>query len=349
MTLALCSMSHSPLLELSQPPAELAADVETAFAAARKFIAEYDPELVVVFGPDHYNGFFYELMPQFCIGLAATSIGDFGSTPGPLDVPRDIAEGLAQAALDGGVDLAVSLRMEVDHGMVQPLEILFGGLDTVPTVPFFINSVAPPFTPVHRVRALGEAVGRYLSGLDKRVLLIGSGGLSHEPPVPTLETAPPHVVEGLIAGRHPSDGGDREAAGQRPGRREAVRRGGGQPQGAEPRLGQHLPRPAGRERPGRDRRVHQRVDQGARRPVRAGDPELDRRLRRAVHRRPVRHHLPLLPAHPGVHRRLQRHHRPPTERRLRVSEPSAQPARSGPARSRVTRSSTRRSRCIAER
>src|SRR3954467_8712425 len=205
MTLALCSMSHTPLLELSQPPAELAADVEAAFEAARKFVTGYDPELVVVFGPDHYNGFFYELMPQFCVGLAATSIGDFGSMPGPLAVPRDIAEGLAQAALDGGVDLAVSLRMEVDHGMVQPLEILFGGLETVPTVPFFLNSVAPPFTPVHRVRALGEALGRYLSALDKRVLLIGSGGLSHEPPVPTLETAPPHVVEGLIAGRNPSE------------------------------------------------------------------------------------------------------------------------------------------------
>ena len=93
MTLALVAMSHSPLLELSQPPAELAADVETAFAAARQFVADYDPELVVVFGPDHYNGFFYELMPQFCVGLAATSIGDFGSTPGPLDVPRDIAAG----------------------------------------------------------------------------------------------------------------------------------------------------------------------------------------------------------------------------------------------------------------
>ena len=102
------------------------------------------------------------------------------------------------------MDLAVSLRMEVDHGMVQPLEILFGGLTAVPVVPFFINSVAPPFTPVNRVRALGEALGRYLSGLDKRVLLIGSGGLSHEPPVPTLETAPAHVVEGLIAGRHPT-------------------------------------------------------------------------------------------------------------------------------------------------
>ena len=70
---------------------------------------------------------------------------------------------------------------------------------------FFINSVAPPFTPIARVRGLGEAVGTYLAGLDKRVLLIGSGGLSHEPPVPTLETAPAHVVEGLIAGRHPTE------------------------------------------------------------------------------------------------------------------------------------------------
>ena len=316
MTLALVLMSHSPLLELSQPPAELAADVETAFAAARKFIAEYDPELVVVFGPDHYNGFFYELMPQFCIGLAATSIGDFGSTPGPLDVPRDIAEGLAQAALDSGVDLAVSLRMEVDHGMVQPLEILFGGLTAVPVVPFFINSVAPPFTPVHRVRALGEALGRYLSGLDKRVLLIGSGGLSHEPPVPTLETAPRACRRRTDRRPAPHRGGDRETAGQRHRRREAVRRRRGQPQGAEPGLGQHLPGPAGRERPGRHRRVHQRLDQGTGRAVRAGDPQLDRRLRRAVHRRPVRHHLPVLPAHPGIHRRVQRHHRTPTRHRL---------------------------------
>jgi 2,3-dihydroxyphenylpropionate 1,2-dioxygenase len=204
MSLALCCMSHSPLLELSQPAPELAADVDAAFAAARTFVADYDPEIVVVFAPDHYNGFFYELMPQFCVGLDATSIGDFGTAAGPLDVPRQIAEGSARAALDAGVDLAVSLRMEVDHGAVQPLEILLGDRRARPVVPFFVNSVAPPYAPVARVRALGAAVGRYLAGLDKRVLLLGSGGLSHEPPVPTLDTAPPEVAEGLIAGRHPT-------------------------------------------------------------------------------------------------------------------------------------------------
>jgi 2,3-dihydroxyphenylpropionate 1,2-dioxygenase len=133
MTLALCCLSHSPLLELSQPSPELAADVGGAFAAAREFVTEYDPDLVVVFAPDHYNGFFYELMPPYCVGLEATSIGDYGSEAGPLDVPRDIAHGCAQAALDAGVDLAVSLRMEVDHGAVQPLELLVGGLRESPS------------------------------------------------------------------------------------------------------------------------------------------------------------------------------------------------------------------------
>ena len=143
-------------------------------------------------------------MPPFCVGLAATAIGDYGSQAGPLDVPGDIARNCAQAALDDGVDLAVSLRMEIDHGAVQPLEILLGGIRQRPVVPFFINSVAPPFGPVSRIRKLGAAIGRYLVTLDRRVLLIGSGGLSHEPPVPTLDTAPPEVVEGLIAGRHPT-------------------------------------------------------------------------------------------------------------------------------------------------
>ena len=204
MTLAVCCMSHTPLLDLTDPGPELTADVKSAFATAREFVRGYDPDLLVVFAPDHYNGFFYELMPPFCVGLEATSIGDYGSEAGPLDVPRDIAQGCAEAALDAEVDLAVSLRMEIDHGAVQPLEILFGGIRNRPVVPFFVNSVAPPFAPINRVRKLGRAIGGYLASLDRRVLLIGSGGLSHEPPVPTLDTAPPHVVEGLIAGRHPT-------------------------------------------------------------------------------------------------------------------------------------------------
>lgn len=200
MSVALVAMSHSPLLGKVELPSGVAAEVDGAFAAARAFVEDFAPDVVISLSPDHYNGFFYRLMPPFCLGTAAVSIGDYGTTPGPLDVPEGLPAQLAQAVLDDGVDLAVSMDMKVDHGTAQPLELLFGGIDRCPVVPLFVNSVAPPFAPMSRVRALGEAVGRFIAVQGQRVLLLSSGGLSHDPPVPRLTTATPAQVD-LLMGR----------------------------------------------------------------------------------------------------------------------------------------------------
>lgn len=189
MTLSLLAMSHSPLLDHATLDQETADELDSAFDTARAFVQEIDPELIVNLAPDHYNGFFYDVMPPFCIGLAATSVGDYGSQAGRLDVPQDLARSVAEAVLDSEIDIAVSMDMEVDHGAVQPMEILYGDIRAKPLVPVFINSVAPPFTPLTRVRRLGEAIGRHLATLDERVLIIASGGLSHDPPVPDLDSA----------------------------------------------------------------------------------------------------------------------------------------------------------------
>ncbi|WP_183094553.1 3-carboxyethylcatechol 2,3-dioxygenase [Nocardioides stalactiti] len=189
MTLALLAMSHSPLLEFADLDADVTAELDQTFAAAKDFVHDYDPDIVVNLAPDHYNGFFYNLMPAFCVGYAATSIGDYGSQAGRLDVPESKARSLAEAVIGEGIDLAVSLEMEVDHGTVQPIEIVYGDITAKPFIPIFVNSVAPPFTPVKRVRQLGEALGRHLAAWDEKVLLISSGGLSHDPPVPRLATA----------------------------------------------------------------------------------------------------------------------------------------------------------------
>jgi 2,3-dihydroxyphenylpropionate 1,2-dioxygenase len=194
-------MSHSPLLNLPGPAQDLLDDIDGALAQAREFVEGFDPELVVIFAPDHYNGFFYKLMPPFCIGTEAQGVGDYGTHEGPLDVPEATAVACAKAVLSAGVDIAISANMDVDHGTVQPLEKLFGRATARPVVPIFINSVATPLGPLHRCRTLGTAVGSYLTTLNKRVLVMGSGGLSHDPPVPTLATATPAVVERIVHGR----------------------------------------------------------------------------------------------------------------------------------------------------
>jgi 2,3-dihydroxyphenylpropionate 1,2-dioxygenase len=194
-------MSHSPLLNLPGPAQDLLDDIDGALTQAREFVEGFDPELVVIFAPDHYNGFFYKLMPPFCIGTEAQGIGDYGTHKGSLDVPEAIAAACAKAVLSAGVDVAISANMDVDHGTVQPLEKLFGRATARPVIPIFINSVATPLGPMHRCRALGTAVGSYLATLNKRVLVVGSGGLSHDPPVPTLATATPAVVERIVHGQ----------------------------------------------------------------------------------------------------------------------------------------------------
>jgi 2,3-dihydroxyphenylpropionate 1,2-dioxygenase len=203
MTLALCCMSHSPLLGLHDPPAPVVAEVDAALNEARRFVSEFDPEVVVVFGPDHLNGFLYRVMPQFCVGTAATSVGDFSSASGPLSVPSDLAEACAQTVLDHGLDVAVSIDMVVDHGFAQPLTLLFGGIDARPVIPIFINATAPPRSPLVRSRLLGHAVGQWAADLDRRILVVGSGGLSHDPPGVSLANAGPEgrsrLLDGLTA------------------------------------------------------------------------------------------------------------------------------------------------------
>ncbi len=196
---ALVCTSHSPLMAYVHPAPETRERVDTALAEAREFIAAFAPDLVVLFGPDHYNGVFYDMLPPFAIGAASTSIGDYDTPSGQLSVDHAAAYALVRGALAADLDVALSEQMYVDHGFAQPLQLLFGGLDTVPVVPIFINSVAEPLGPPRRARLLGDAIGRTAADLGRRVLFLGSGGLSHDPPAPRLVDATPEVAARIIS------------------------------------------------------------------------------------------------------------------------------------------------------
>jgi 2,3-dihydroxyphenylpropionate 1,2-dioxygenase len=204
MPLRMICASHTPLMDFVAADPLVDAEVRKHFAALAQEVKDYNPELIILFAPDHFKGFFYDVMPSFTIGVRATSIGDYDIGGGDFDVPEDLALACARHVMDNGVDMAVSYRMQADHGFAQIAMLLTSSVDAYPTIPIHINCAGAPLPSFARVRAMGEAVGRWAMTLEKRVLILGSGGLSHDPPIPNIATAPPHVVEMLIGGRNPS-------------------------------------------------------------------------------------------------------------------------------------------------
>lgn len=205
----LCA-SHTPLMRETAVPPAIGHAVDAGFVALAAQVEAFAPDVIVQFAPDHFNGFFYDLMPSFCVGAAAEAIGDWGTAVGPLDVPEEAAVALAAAVQAQDIDVALSHRMKVDHGTTQIWEIMFGSATRFPMIPVFVNAIAPPLPSYRRARMLGEAVGRHMATTGKRVLFAASGGLSHDPPIPVLATAPEPVRARLIDGRNPTPEARRE-------------------------------------------------------------------------------------------------------------------------------------------
>jgi len=182
MNLMLVCASHSPLIYFPAAESDPVRAMRTALAATKERILAFNPELIVLFGCDHYGGHQMVSMPAFCVAIEAKAMADVGGTPGQLRVPRDLALAAVASIRAHGVDVAVSYAMDVDHGFSQPLKELTGGVDSFPVLPIFVSCLQPPFVPFHRGRALGMACADFLGSLPfERVLLMGTGGLSHNP------------------------------------------------------------------------------------------------------------------------------------------------------------------------
>mgnify|MGYP000523463913 FL=1 len=92
MAVKLICASHSPLMEFAAPQDRVQEQkVREAFSKLAAEVAAYDPTLIITFGPDHFNGFFYDLMPSFCVGIRAQAAGDwdYGKDNARINVPED--------------------------------------------------------------------------------------------------------------------------------------------------------------------------------------------------------------------------------------------------------------------
>ncbi|GAA3239239.1 3-carboxyethylcatechol 2,3-dioxygenase [Pseudonocardia petroleophila] len=149
----------------------------------REFVAEFDPELVVVFAPDHMN-MLSRVRAPFTAVLSGRTLAEFGIPEFPLGVRGAVAAELCRRLVERDVDVAVAEDVQVDHGMGLTLVQLFDDPAAVPLLPVVVNAIGFPLPPVRRALAFGTAVGEVLADLPERVLFVGTGGLSHHPPFP---------------------------------------------------------------------------------------------------------------------------------------------------------------------
>ena len=195
LPLMLGCVSHSPIIVVRKHMPEVEPRLIEECLAFRARVEAFNPDYIVMFSNDHFANFHYSNMPGFCIGTACEAVDDVGGTPGKIPVPEQAAMELAEYVRRAGFDPAISYQMRVDHGSSQPLNRLLGGIDRWPLIPIFISAFTRPFVQFHRARLFGEAVGRFIATTGKRVLILGSGGLSHHPEhyYPMRENADPVV------------------------------------------------------------------------------------------------------------------------------------------------------------
>jgi aromatic ring-opening dioxygenase catalytic subunit (LigB family) len=173
---------HAPQLFV-RPPSEVPEQMDADIAAMRligKDLDELKPDAVVVFGSDHLETFFLSSVPTFAVIAGEYALATFANKDYKIRTHLPLAEDILNKLVQAEFDMAYSQDAVLGHSFAAVFEWILEGRD-IPVVPIFINTYLPPLPTPRRCEALGRALVNILAGRPERVVLIGSGGMSHYP------------------------------------------------------------------------------------------------------------------------------------------------------------------------
>ncbi|HET8596350.1 MAG TPA: class III extradiol dioxygenase family protein [Castellaniella sp.] len=162
-----------------------------AYGKAREWLAEQRPDVVVILHNDHGLNFFLDKMPTFSVGAAETyQTADEGWGIPALVQPKgcvDLSWQIVETLVEDEFDITTCQEALIDHAVSLPLALLWpegqqSGAWPVEIVPVCINTVLAPYPSAARCYRLGQSLRRAIESWedDRRVLVIASGGLSHQ-------------------------------------------------------------------------------------------------------------------------------------------------------------------------
>lgn len=167
-------------------------------AGHNKLIEEFDrykPDALIIIGGDQTEMFDRSNVPQFMIFTGPEAFGNkAGAGRGPdapvvhCDVDVELSKRILNKLVkEEGFDVAFSSEMENfgrGHGLPHAFANMISYIMTntqVPTVLIYENTYDPPSLSAKRCYEFGQALGRILKNDNKRYVIMGSGGLAHDP------------------------------------------------------------------------------------------------------------------------------------------------------------------------
>lgn len=158
------------------------------FERVHEWLDAVKPDVAVVIYNDHGLNFFLDKQPTFAVGAAPEYCNaDEGwgiPTLSPFKGDLDLSWHLINELVAREFDLTTCQEMLVDHAFTLPLKLLWPEAEHCPirTVPVCLNTVQFPIPSATRCYKLGQAIGEAIESWDEdvRVVVIGTGGLSHQ-------------------------------------------------------------------------------------------------------------------------------------------------------------------------
>jgi protocatechuate 4,5-dioxygenase beta chain len=162
--------------------------VFSGFEKSQEWMRETKPDVAIIVYNDHASAFSVEMVPTFALGCAAEfPPADEGWGPRPVPVVKghpELASHISQSVILDEFDLTIVNKMEVDHGLTVPMNLLFGSPTEwpCPVIPLAVNVVLFPPPTGHRCYMLGRAIRKAVESYheDLRVVVFGTGGMSHQ-------------------------------------------------------------------------------------------------------------------------------------------------------------------------
>ncbi len=166
---------------------------QQAIDVLRRKLATWAPDVLVIVADDQHENILDDNMPPFTLYIgeeaeASVSLAYFNEPKSAnrtrYKMDHRLAQGLVENLMDAGFDPAYSklLRYEggLGHAFARVLKFLTPDA-SVPVIPVMVNTYYPPAPSAKRCVAFGQALAAALRHTPekRKVVIIGSGGLSH--------------------------------------------------------------------------------------------------------------------------------------------------------------------------